>query len=1101
MQSYIGDRLETPYGYDGAILPDGTKVIAVARSSAKNGTGIVVFKSTDGLTWETNYLSIPQNYPLAGVVIDPRDGRIMSIRQSAPTSTSLITYTSTDFGATWTERTVTHTVTPTYSVFNSMAWDSFNNRVLITNKNTNSATTAQVLILQSQDFGDTWTAAYTKPNNGMTATANLSQTDGGPYSVIARVTYSVAASSELICAVQGSLNFRVFVNPQNMVYFAQGTTVTRTSYNPINDLYLHYVSVSVNSNSYYSLFPSTLDVSLQTLPNLLSGEVTGAVAYSTASQGYVGTTRASAGGFVDQTLQRVVRSKYGNGGWLYEPTPLYNTSNVEVGFMLNDPTNNLLYTYNRGSIAEGNTIGYISTTTDMPAPSMTPTPSLSSAAKLNNDVVASGTFTSVNNIADYNRYALLANNGMDVKSVAMNFSTNAVVSGVLLVPNSNDVIIYGQFTTFAGATVNGIIRADRSGTINTDFNYTSAINNAQIVMAVYDADHNVYFTTSNGRIVKMNLMGTVDSSWGGTLPLSGAMAVHYDPKINKLYVANATRIYRVNIDGTLDNTFATLTTNGVVYGFAVQPDGKLVATGAFTNITWNGTGFSRPYIARFNTDGSVDTTWYFGFPSATQATYGGRALAVDDYGIYVSTSATSIDSTARNYFVRLKFDGRVDLSFNAIVNSYVYTISVTEDKRILIGGSFTTVNGTARLYGARLLADGSLDTTFTPATLPNSGLRGLIGYDQPLLSLTPTPTPSVTPTPSSVPLKSDTNVILIGNGLGQVNGNTTAVTGMVVSNAGNVNISNENVTPVTGGPPYGVCLTNDGTGDFFLFGNSNIAQAGHTNASILRVTKTGGFVSTFTSPETSVVSAMTPFTNGNYLFVSATNKVRKMDGNGVEDTAWGVGMPPTTAYTMLAYDSVRGKIYVGGSNNTLLCLNEDGTVDTSYTRTSYGGVSLYGMAVQPDGKLVISVSGSSNNIRRYNTNGTTDATFNVTTNGAANLSYGNNALAVTRDGIYIIGAFTTVNGVATAGLTRLQLSNGAIDPTWLPIAGANGQYYGVHVGEDQRPLVSGNFTQIRSVARAGVARLMFDGSLDTTFVGVTKTNTGAIYSAVPLPAV
>lgn len=1100
MQSYIGDRLEVPYGYDGAILPDGTKVIAVARSSTKNGTGIVVFKSTDGLTWETNFLSIPLNYPLAGVVIDPRDGRIMSIRQSG-TSTTIYTYTSTDFGATWTERTVTHSVTPTYFVFNSMAWDRLNNRVLITNKSTNSNTTAFVMVLQSLDFGNTWSAAYTKPNNGVTGTCNLSQTDGGPYGVIARVTYSTASLSELICTVQGSLDFQVFVNPENMVYFAQTSSISRTSYNPINDLYLHHITHGVNANAYFSLFPSTLNLTIQTIPGLLSGEVTGAAAYSTASQGFVGTTRATAGGFVDQTLQRVIRSKYGNGGWFYEPTPLYNTSNIEVGFMLNDPTNNLLYTYNRGSIAEGNTIGYISTTTDMPAPSMTPTPSVSSAAKLDNDVVASGTFTSVNNITDYNRYALLANNGMDIKSVAMNFSTNAVVSGVLLVPNSNDVIIYGLFTTFAGTAVNGIIRADRSGTINTDFNYTSGINNAQIVMAVYDADYNVYFTTSNGRIVKMNMMGTVDSSWGGTLPLGGAMAVHYDPAINKLYVANSTRIYRVNIDGSLDNTFANITTNGVVYGFAVQPDGKLIATGAFTNITWNGTGFSRPYIARFNTDGSLDTTWYFAFASATQATYGGKALAVDDYGIYVSTSATNIDSTNRNYFIRLKFDGRVDLSFNAIVNSYVYTVSITEDKRILIGGAFTTVNGTARLYGARLFADGSLDTSFTPATLPNNGLRGLIDYDQPVLSLTPTPTPSVTPTPSQIPLKSSDNIALIGNGLVQVNGNTTTLTAMVVSNAGNANISNETVTPITGGPPYGICLTTDGTGDFFIFGAQNIAQSGHNNASILRVTNTGGFVSTFTSPETNVVSAMTSFTSGNYLFVSATNKIRKMNGNGVEDTGWGVGMPATTAYTMLAYDSVRGKIYAGSSNNTILCLNEDGTEDTTYSRPSYGAVSLYGMAVQPDGKLVISVSGSSANIRRYNTNGTPDSTFNVSTNGAANLSYGNNALAVTRDGIYIIGAFSTVNGVATPGITRLLLSNGAIDPSWIPMTGTNGQYYGIHVGEDQRPLISGSFTQVRGVARAGVARLMFDGSLDTTFVGVTKTNSGAIYAAKPLPSV
>ena len=1096
MQSYIGDRNETPYGIDGAILPDGTKVIAVARSSAKNGFGLVVFKSTDGLNWETNYLSVTGNQPLAGVAIDPRDGRIFTMRASA-TTTTIFTYVSSDFGATWTEASIIHGVATTHTAWNSMAWDRTNNRILITNKSTQTASTQFNLILQSTDFGTTWSSAYLKPSNGRQLTCNLASTDGGPYGIIGRITSSTATENEFIYTVAGNTAIMSVVTPTGLGLIAPTSTVVRYAYNPLSNIYLQYYLAGTTSTVYYAIDPATFTTTNSTITGLTTSEVTAAVCYSSSALGYVGSTKSSAATAL-QTQQRIIKSKYGQGGWLFEPTPEFNTSNIEIAFMLNDPATKMVYTYDLGSVIEGNSVGYLSIQSDLPPPSMTPTPSLSSAAKTDNDVMAAGVFTSVNGNTDYNRYALLANNGVDVKSVAINASANATIAGTLIVPNSNDVIIYGQFTSYGGSTANSITRIDRTGTLNTEFNYTVASSNGQVLMAVYDTENSVYFATNNGRLVKMALNGTVDTSWGNTLPLSGSMAIHYDPTINKFYAANATRIFRVNIDGTLDNTFANITTNGSVYSFAVQPDGKIVAYGAFTSVAWLGTGYSRPYIARFNTDGSLDLTWYFPFAAANPNIFGGKQLAVDSYGLYIGGSFTNVDGTGKNYMVRLRFDGRVDPTFNVTLNSSVYSIDITQDHRILICGPFTSVNGTGRLYGARLMVDGTLDTTFTPAVVPNTGLRTLNDYDQPIYTLTPTPTPSITPTPSQVPLVV-VPLTLVGNQMLGVNGNgSPSLSAMVVSNNGSTNVSNIAVDPITGSNAHGICNTNDGTGDVFIYGSPNITQGAHTPSAIVRMTSTGGYVSTFTSPINNLVAAMVPFTTNSYLIIQGLNQIFKMDGNGVLDTSWGTGLPAVFANSTIAYDPIRGKIYTIGSNQTLMCVNEDGTLDTTYTRTSIGSVSVYGLSVQPtDGKLVILTSGSSGTVRRFNTNGTVDNTWTANVAGSANLSYGTRCLAATKDGVYIAGAITSVSGVSVTGFTRLRLSDGAIDPSFLPLTGMNGTIYSVSIGADSRIMLAGTFTTMRAQPRNSIARLLFDGSLDTTFAGLTSKTGGSVYAAVP----
>ena len=90
-----------------------------------------------------------------------------------------------------------------------------------------------------------------------------------------------------------------------------------------------------------------------------------------------------------------------------------------------------------------------------------------------------------------------------------------------------------------------------------------------------------------------------------------------------------------------------------------------------------------------------------------------------------------------------------------------------------------------------------------------------------------------------------------------------------------------------------------------------------------------------------------------------------------------------------------------------------------------------------------------------------------------------------------VGTFTQFAGVPRQYLVRL-LPSGAIDTSFASVAFTGGAPATWPVVQpDGRILLAGTFTQINGVARARVARLNADGTLDPTFVptGFTTTTT------------
>ena len=221
--------------------------------------------------------------------------------------------------------------------------------------------------------------------------------------------------------------------------------------------------------------------------------------------------------------------------------------------------------------------------------------------------------------------------------------------------------------------------------------------------------------TARAGIARLNPDGSLDPSFNPGSGANGtiqSVAIQTDGKlvIGGLFTSfNGTarnRVARLNADGSLDGTFNPGTgANGTVNKVLVQPDKQILIAGDFGTVN----GSTRVRIARLNPDGTLDPTFNPG-TGASAAIFAGVAIQPNGK-ILASGSFTTFNGTARNRLVRLNTDGSVDNTFDvgSGLNSRASAIIVLGDGNILLGGLFTTYNGAPAVRVARLSATGALD--------------------------------------------------------------------------------------------------------------------------------------------------------------------------------------------------------------------------------------------------------------------------------------------------------------------------------------------------------------------------------------------------------
>src|SRR5262249_30883147 len=143
-------------------------------------------------------------------------------------------------------------------------------------------------------------------------------------------------------------------------------------------------------------------------------------------------------------------------------------------------------------------------------------------------------------------------------------------------------------------------------------------------------------------------------------------------------------------DGTLDTGFDPNATTGDVNCVVVQPDGKILLGGLFTDLRPNGFFSQRLRIARVNSDGTIDT----GFDP--EANNGVNSIALQpDGNIVIGGDFTTLQpnggaTVTRNRVARLNANGTVD-TFNPNANGGLTSVAVQPDGKVVIGGGFTTL--------------------------------------------------------------------------------------------------------------------------------------------------------------------------------------------------------------------------------------------------------------------------------------------------------------------------------------------------------------------------------------------------------------------------
>jgi uncharacterized delta-60 repeat protein len=292
----------------------------------------------------------------------------------------------------------------------------------------------------------------------------------------------------------------------------------------------------------------------------------------------------------------------------------------------------------------------------------------------NGKVVVGGWFTSFNGSPRY-RIARLETNGVvDESFTASIEETNgsAWVWPIVRQPDGK-LLVGGLFNAVNSEPVTNLVRLEPDGAIDHSFTPGGGPND-------YVSD---IVVQPDGKILVGGLFGYFDGVVRG-------------------------RITRLNTNGTLDTSFnpgvALSHTGDGVDAIVLQPDGKILIGGTFT--TFN--NVPRPNVARLNPDGSLDTSFAPASPTwlAASVVYG---LALQPDG-KVIVGVWPPGGKASACVARLNPDGSFDSSFPLGVCSAdgVWCLTRLASGQIMVGGGFPDFNGVATPFLARLHGDEAL---------------------------------------------------------------------------------------------------------------------------------------------------------------------------------------------------------------------------------------------------------------------------------------------------------------------------------------------------------------------------------------------------------
>ncbi len=290
---------------------------------------------------------------------------------------------------------------------------------------------------------------------------------------------------------------------------------------------------------------------------------------------------------------------------------------------------------------------------------------------------------------------------------------NTVANAVAVQPDQK-IVVVGTYDNGGGNTLLQVIRYNTDGTYDSTFGTGGFVNKGNATGSFVG---NGVAVQADGKIV---VVGTYEISAGYTglwvmrLTSTGALDSNFNSVLNPGGIGG----YLV-----LSGLSGKTTGNAV----AIQPaDQKIVVVGTYDN---GGTNNTKPWVLRFNTDGTLDSVFNFTgdaiFNGATGA-HTGNGVAIQSDGKIVVVGTYWRSATNSSVWVSRQIgDGSFDTTFGGLSTGYAtfgsggahtgkaVAINPTNGK-IDIVGTWDWTGGNTDLWLLQLTSAGTLDATFNP---------------------------------------------------------------------------------------------------------------------------------------------------------------------------------------------------------------------------------------------------------------------------------------------------------------------------------------------------------------------------------------------------
>lgn len=591
------------------------------------------------------------------------------------------------------------------------------------------------------------------------------------------------------------------------------------------------------------------------------------------------------------------------------------------------------------------------------------------------------------------------------------------------------ILIGGNFSSYDGKPVNGIIRVNADLTLDATFEIDD-LSSGDIRDIELLADGKIliggYFVGYHGEpvnhIARLMPNGELDGSFdplGSFNNYVWAITALPDGKIlvggnfSTYQQQPADFMIRLNADGSIDPSFSA---NGIfnerVKSILVQGD-KYIVAGWFTECHGNPEG----RIVRLNTDGSCDQTFDPGSGASSEI----ETATFDKQGrILVGGTFTQFNGSTANRLTRLESDGQVDLPFQSstLLNGEIYKIEALDDGSIIFVGGFSVFSGESAYYLVKISDEG----TFIP----------LAGVN-----------PETTNKVFSLDVLSNGN-IMVGGEFYQFNGFDANLVAMLDDTGSFIEALEHNAGPNR--EVYAIEQQPDGK---LLIGGRFTSYNGQSAGKLARLNQDGSLDGTFTL------------------------------GNGFNGDVYGITVLPD------------GRILVAGgftqlnakSHRRLVRLLSDGSIDPTFQIGTGFNLPVYETIQQPDGKIIAAGFFTNFNgqvrgrIVRLNSDGSEDNSFN---SGSGFNSFVQSIHLLDDGRILAAGDFESYQSQPHGRIIRLQ-SNGTVDPSFNSGVGFNGIVEEMDVDEDGGMVLVGGFSSYDGFSRNRIVKLLPDGEVDVSF--------------------